>query len=102
MCIDILSCMFHCIQLSLCIGSLSTFIMFVSTCAYISSLSALTTIGKYCFANNDISENVHFPLNLQTVGIHAFSKNFIPKIIYNNNLSEIGYGSFQENVVYGP
>ena len=63
----------------------------------ISGLSLLTTIGKYGFANNDISENIHFPVNLRSVGVHAFSKNAIPKIVYNDKLSNLGYGSFQEN-----
>ena len=63
----------------------------------ISGLNSLTTIGKYGFANNDISENIHLPTNLATIGVHAFSKNIIPKIIYNDELSQIGYGSFQEN-----
>ncbi len=63
----------------------------------ISGLSSLTTIGKYSFVNNDISVNIHLPANLQTIGIHAFSKNNISEIIYNNELSQIGYGSFQEN-----
>ena len=63
----------------------------------ISGLSSLTTIGKYGFANNDISENIHFPVNLRSVGVHAFSKNAIPKIEYNDELSNLGYGSFQEN-----